>query len=33
MKCLKCGKEVADGSKFCPYCGEKVDYSQKEKHE
>ncbi len=22
MFCKKCGKEVDDGSKFCPYCGE-----------
>jgi hypothetical protein len=21
MKCTACGKEIADGSKFCPYCG------------
>ena len=21
MKCIKCNSEVADGTKFCPYCG------------
>lgn len=21
MICLNCGKEIPDGSKFCPYCG------------
>lgn len=25
MFCLMCGKEIADNSRFCPYCGEKVE--------
>ncbi len=25
MFCIKCGKEIDDKSKFCPFCGEKVD--------
>ena len=25
MFCLNCGKEISDGSKFCPYCGAKID--------
>lgn len=25
MKCLHCGKEIADTNKFCPYCGTKVE--------
>lgn len=25
MFCGKCGKEVADGTKFCPHCGEAVN--------
>lgn len=30
MICKKCGKEIADGSKFCPSCGEKqVDIYKK----
>ncbi|MGN0495410.1 MAG: zinc-ribbon domain-containing protein [Lachnospiraceae bacterium] len=24
MKCNKCGKEIDDAAKFCPYCGEKI---------
>jgi DNA-directed RNA polymerase subunit RPC12/RpoP len=28
MKCLNCGKDIADGAKYCPYCGEKVDIIQ-----
>lgn len=24
MKCLKCGKELSEDTKFCSYCGEKV---------
>lgn len=24
MKCPKCGKEIADGSQFCEFCGEKI---------
>ena len=24
MFCPNCGKEIPDGSKFCPYCGEKL---------
>lgn len=24
MFCSKCGKEIPDGSKFCPYCGAKL---------
>lgn len=29
MKCVKCGKEVADGALFCAFCGSKME---KEKH-
>lgn len=25
MICNKCGKEIAEGAKFCPYCGETVE--------
>ena len=25
MYCYKCGKEVEDGTKFCPYCGAQLD--------
>ncbi len=25
MFCKKCGKEVADGTKFCPNCGENLE--------
>ena len=25
MKCLKCGAELTDDTKFCSYCGEKVE--------
>lgn len=25
MYCRKCGKEIPDGAKFCPNCGEKTD--------
>ena len=28
MKCLKCGMEIADNSKFCGYCGNPVEASQ-----
>jgi hypothetical protein len=24
--CLNCGRETGEGSLFCPYCGEKVNY-------
>ena len=24
MNCTKCGKEIADNSKFCEYCGAKI---------
>ena len=27
MICKKCGKEIPDGSKFCPECG--YDFSEK----
>ena len=35
MFCTNCGKEIAEGSKFCKYCGEKVLYEtdNKEKSE
>ena len=23
MRCLKCGKEIKEGSHYCPYCGTK----------
>ena len=25
MKCNHCEKEIQEGSKFCPYCGQKVE--------
>jgi hypothetical protein len=25
MKCIKCKKEISNGSKFCANCGEKID--------
>ena len=25
MKCLKCNNEINDNSKFCEYCGNKVE--------
>lgn len=25
MFCTNCGKQIDEGSKFCPYCGQKVD--------
>lgn len=25
MYCYKCGKEVEEGTKFCPYCGVQLD--------
>ena len=25
MKCLKCGAELTDDTKFCSYCGAKVE--------
>ncbi|MGC8979736.1 DUF2116 family Zn-ribbon domain-containing protein [Caldisericum sp.] len=24
MFCPNCGRQIPDGSKFCPYCGEKL---------
>ena len=24
MKCVKCGRDIVEGAKFCPYCGERV---------
>ena len=29
MFCTKCVKEIPDGIKFCPYCGNKVDSLRK----
>ena len=29
MKCNNCGKDIADYSKFCEYCGVKTEYSEK----
>ncbi|MBR6018143.1 MAG: zinc-ribbon domain-containing protein [Paludibacteraceae bacterium] len=29
MKCPHCGKEIADGSKFCEFCGKQVKQAQK----
>ncbi|MGC8979752.1 zinc ribbon domain-containing protein [Caldisericum sp.] len=26
MLCPNCGRQIPDGSKFCPYCGEKIAY-------
>jgi len=31
MYCPNCGKEIPDGSKFCPYCGAKVVASPEQK--
>lgn len=28
MYCTKCGKEIADNARFCPYCGEKIEVQQ-----
>lgn len=25
MNCKKCGGEILEGQKFCPYCGEKIE--------
>lgn len=25
MKCIHCGKEIRDSSKFCPFCGKTVE--------
>lgn len=30
MKCSKCGAELSEGTKFCSYCGEKVEKIQPE---
>jgi len=29
MFCLNCGKQIPDGSKFCPYCGAKIEVKGK----
>ncbi|PWM42612.1 MAG: zinc ribbon domain-containing protein, partial [Clostridiales bacterium] len=26
--CRKCGKEIADGDRFCPYCGDATGVQQ-----
>jgi len=31
MFCPNCGKEIPDGSKFCPYCGAKIAVSPEQK--
>ena len=28
MKCIHCNSEVADGMKFCPYCGSPMNFQQ-----
>lgn len=28
IRCSKCGNEIDDDYKFCPLCGEKIDYSR-----
>lgn len=28
MFCKKCGKEIPDGAKFCPYCGADQNYKE-----
>lgn len=28
MFCQNCGREVPDGTKFCPYCGAKIDQAE-----
>jgi uncharacterized membrane protein YvbJ len=33
MFCPNCGKEIPDGSKFCPYCGIKIAVSPELKKE
>ena len=30
MKCSKCGKEIANDSNFCEYCGTKIQKNIKE---
>ena len=32
MKCVNCNSEVADGTKFCPYCGSPM-VSQQQPHQ
>ena len=27
MFCSNCGNTIADGAKFCPNCGEKIEYN------
>lgn len=27
MYCYKCGQQIPDNSRFCPYCGTKIEYS------
>ena len=29
MKCNNCGKDITNDSKFCEYCGVKIEYSEK----
>ena len=33
MFCPKCGKEIPDGSKFCSYCGEKIEQVEEVRNE
>lgn len=30
MFCEKCGKEIKDGDKFCPYCGAENEINKEE---
>ncbi len=32
MYCRECGKQIPDGSAFCPYCGRKLIYDGEEEH-
>ena len=32
MKCVNCNSEVADGTKFCPYCGSPMISQQQSQH-
>ena len=33
MKCLKCGADLTDDTKFCSYCGAKVEENKSPEHD